>query len=83
MDEAAVVAVVETIVVGTELVTVDTTVEPPDVTVESTMDESVETVLTVAVTVETATEVEVALVADDVLDIGATTSRDRSRTPIA
>ena len=72
----AVVAVIETTVVGTELVTVETTVDPPDVTVESTIDESVETVLTVAVTVETAI-VEVVLVVDDVLDVGATTSRDR------
>ena len=57
-DEVVVVAAVETMVVGTALVTVDTTVEPPEVTVESTVEESVETVLTVAVTVETATELE-------------------------
>jgi len=50
--ETTVVAVVETIVVGIALVIVDTTVEPPDVTVESTVEESV------AVTVETETELD-------------------------
>jgi hypothetical protein len=59
-DELVPVVEVDTIVVATGVVTVDTTVDPEDVTVESSVDATVEveTWLTVAVTVVTAVELD-------------------------